>query len=167
MRKVVVVLVLAVFLLSTGSWAKVGRVTLGAIYSSKSASGMTASLSGLQAKYGVTDNFDLEGRGQLGYVYDTSPLVTLTYISGLGVYNLNALSDRFVPYVGAGFVMWTVSSGTTWTLASGGQSYSSLVALLGFNAYFTDQFAFTADVVRESISTASVTGVTLGLNYTF
>jgi len=166
MRKVVVVLVLAVFLLSTGSWAKTGKVSLGALYGVKTAGSQSSTLAGVQAKYGVTENVDLAGRWQFGNISDVWPLVTLKYLTGLGIYNFTVLSDRFVPYVGAGFSFLSIS-GATWSAVGSSLSYNSLVAVAGVNFYVTDELAFSAEVLRETIETTSVLGVTAGASYTF
>lgn len=167
MRKVVVVLLLAVFLLSTGSWAKAGRFSLGILSSTKSTGSLSANSIGYQVKFGINNNLDFEGRFQTGGVNNTSPQTTLSCLTGLLIYNFPVLSERFVPYIGGGFSQWTVLSGTGWSVTTGAPSYSCLTALGGINLYLTDQFSLYFDLGRETINTTPVTGVSVGANYTF
>ncbi|MBU0502389.1 MAG: hypothetical protein ABIH69_07105 [bacterium] len=155
MKKIVVSMVLVALLLTTSSWAKVGRFTLGALMGNVN----DGRFSMLQGKYGLEDNIALEARIQLGTLYSRltgSANAQMALIS----YEFDIGREKIFPYVDLGYSFWT-SGGSSAT------NTSSIVGGGGVNFYLTDRVALFLDVLLASIGSVSGSGVSLGGNFTF
>ena len=115
----------------------------------------------LQAKYGLNDNFMIEGRYLLGTAFSNIHSASVRAAIGLVTYNFGTSVEKLFPYIGIGVAAWSPTNSTSIDVPW------SAVGDVGINYYIMDQLAISVDVLIAAAGSVAGTGHSLGVNYTF